>query len=114
MLVSHLLDSLSPGLHDEDEGLAEARRRDAELEANPAAGISLEHLDQQIKLHRQDGRCFFAVRLPDIQHWFFIPLPNIPPDSIDESPRAARQVVRGMIVRGIGGGTAALCLRVFY
>jgi putative addiction module component (TIGR02574 family) len=52
VLAAHLLDSLSPVLHDEDEGMAEARRRDAELEANPAAGISLEQLDQQIKLRR--------------------------------------------------------------
>ena len=36
---------VSPVLHDEDEGLAEARRRDAELEVNLAAGISLEQPD---------------------------------------------------------------------
>jgi hypothetical protein len=41
VLAAHLLESLSPILDDEDEGLAEALRRDAELDANPSSGISL-------------------------------------------------------------------------
>ena len=53
VLASTLLDSLSPILEDEDEGMAEALRRDAELEANPSLGMSLEQLDQQINQRRQ-------------------------------------------------------------
>ena len=52
VLAAHLLGSLAPVLHDEDEGIAEALRRDAELEANPSAGLSLEELDQRIKRRR--------------------------------------------------------------
>jgi putative addiction module component (TIGR02574 family) len=52
LLATHLLQSLPSVLHDEDEGLAEALRRDAELEGDPAAGISLEQLDQQIQRRR--------------------------------------------------------------
>jgi hypothetical protein len=47
-----LLGSLSPVLHDEDGGIAEALRRDAELDANPPLGISLEHLEQEIERRR--------------------------------------------------------------
>jgi len=39
-------------LHDEDEGVAEALRRDAELAANPSASISPEQLDQQMRAGR--------------------------------------------------------------
>jgi len=35
-------------LSDEDEGVAEALRRDAELDADPSQGISLAQLDSQI------------------------------------------------------------------
>jgi putative addiction module component (TIGR02574 family) len=52
VLAAHLLESLPPVLHDEDDGTAEALRRDAELEANPSAGLSLEQLDQQIERRR--------------------------------------------------------------
>jgi putative addiction module component (TIGR02574 family) len=52
ILAAHLLGSLPPLLHDEDEGIAEALRRDAELEANPSAGLTLEQLDQQIARRR--------------------------------------------------------------
>ena len=52
VLAAHLLGSLPSVLHDEDEGIAEALRRDAELEANPSMGISLEELDQRIQRHR--------------------------------------------------------------
>lgn len=47
-LAAHLLESLPPELHDDDEGLAEALRRDGELDANPEIGLSLEALDQRI------------------------------------------------------------------
>jgi hypothetical protein len=53
VLASHLLGSLPPVLHDEDEGIAEALRRYAELDANPAAGISLKQLDKQIERRRR-------------------------------------------------------------
>jgi putative addiction module component (TIGR02574 family) len=49
ILAAHLLGSLPPVLHDEDEGIAEAIRRDAELDANPGSGISLEQLDKQVR-----------------------------------------------------------------
>jgi len=53
VLAAHLLESLPPFLHDEDEGIAEALRRDAELDANPSLGMSLEQLDQQIERRRR-------------------------------------------------------------
>jgi putative addiction module component (TIGR02574 family) len=52
VLAAHLLGSLPSVLHDEDEGIAEALRRDAELEPNPSMGISLEELDQRIQRRR--------------------------------------------------------------
>lgn len=51
LLAAHLLGSLAPVLHDEDEGITEALLRDAEFDTNPALGMSLEQLDQQT-----DGR----------------------------------------------------------
>ena len=51
-LAANLLESLPGVLSDEDEGIAEALRRDAELEANPDRAISLAHLDVQIKSRR--------------------------------------------------------------
>lgn len=52
VLAANLLGSLSPVLHDEDEGVAEALRRDAELDANPGIGIGLEELDRQVQSRR--------------------------------------------------------------
>ncbi len=52
ILAAHLLGSLPSVLHDEDEGVAEAIRRDAELDANPLTGIALEQLDHQIERRR--------------------------------------------------------------
>jgi len=54
VLAAHLLRSLPAVLHDEDEdeGIAEALRRDAELDANPEIGMSLEQLDHQIRSRR--------------------------------------------------------------
>lgn len=52
ILAVHLLGSLSPVLHDDDEGIAEALLRDAELDANPVLGLSLEQLDQEIDRRR--------------------------------------------------------------
>lgn len=49
VLAAHLLQSLPSVLHDEDEGIAEALRRDVELDANPSIGISLEQFDQHMR-----------------------------------------------------------------
>ena len=53
VLAAHLLRSLPSVLDDNDEGIAEALRRDAEFDANPDLGITLEQLDRQIR----DRRC---------------------------------------------------------
>jgi len=52
VLAAHLLRSLPSVLHDEDEGIAEALRRDADLDTNPSLAMSLEQLDQQIERRR--------------------------------------------------------------
>lgn len=39
-LVTRLLATLPPVLADANHGVAEAKRRDAELDANPAAGLT--------------------------------------------------------------------------
>ena len=46
------LHSLPPVMRDEDEGIAEALRRDAELTSGAAKAISLEELDNRIKNQR--------------------------------------------------------------
>lgn len=51
-LAANLLDSLPAILVDEDEGVAEAHRRDAEIEANSDQAISLSQLDYQIQNRR--------------------------------------------------------------
>lgn len=52
VLAAHLLETLPTVLHDDDEGIAEAGRRDAELDSRPDLGISLEDLDQQVERSR--------------------------------------------------------------
>ena len=52
VLAAHLLGSLPAVLHDEAEGIAEALRRDAGFAENPALGISIEQLDQEIVRRR--------------------------------------------------------------
>jgi Putative addiction module component len=52
-LAANLLESLPGVLSDEDEGIAEALRRDAELDANPHEAISLNSLDDQINSRRR-------------------------------------------------------------
>jgi hypothetical protein len=49
ILAAHLLGSLPAVLHDEDEGIAEALRRDAELDANTSSAISLKELDERVE-----------------------------------------------------------------
>jgi putative addiction module component (TIGR02574 family) len=43
-LASRLLDSLPAVLADDDEGIAEALRRDAELDRDPSTGMTVEEL----------------------------------------------------------------------
>lgn len=52
VLAANLLESLPGVLWDEDEGIAEALRRDAEIEGNPKHAISLSELDSQIQGRR--------------------------------------------------------------
>lgn len=47
-LATRLLYSLPPELDDDDEGLAEALRREAEMEADPSMSISLEELKRSV------------------------------------------------------------------
>ena len=51
-LAADLLDSLPGVLSDEDEGVAEALRRDAEIEVNSGQTISLAQLDSEIQNRR--------------------------------------------------------------
>jgi hypothetical protein len=51
-LAMHILDSL-PGLFSEaDGGLAEAKRRDAELDENPTIGLTLREFEEKILSRR--------------------------------------------------------------
>ena len=43
-LEASLLESLPALLHDDDEGLAEAHRRDAEMDNDPSIGLTTEQL----------------------------------------------------------------------
>lgn len=47
-LITALLCSLPPVLQEADEGLAEALRRDAELESDSNFGMTLSQLDRRI------------------------------------------------------------------
>jgi putative addiction module component (TIGR02574 family) len=47
-LATRLLQTLPAVLSDEDEGIAEALRRDAELDANPASGMSWDDLRKEL------------------------------------------------------------------
>jgi putative addiction module component (TIGR02574 family) len=51
-LAADLLDSLPGVLSDEDEGIAEALRRDAEIDADPNQAITLAQLDSHIQSRR--------------------------------------------------------------
>jgi hypothetical protein len=48
VLASHLLRSLPAALPDEVDGIDEARSRDAELDSNPEASITLDQLDSLV------------------------------------------------------------------
>jgi len=47
-LALHLLESLPAILHEDDEGLAEAMRRDAELDADPSLGMTMEQFKKVV------------------------------------------------------------------
>jgi hypothetical protein len=51
-LAANLLRSLPGVLWDADEGIAEALRRDAEIDANPEQAISLAQLDSHLQSRR--------------------------------------------------------------
>ena len=53
LLAANLLDSLPGILSDEDEGVAEALRRNAEIDTDSAPAISLAELDSQIQNRRR-------------------------------------------------------------
>ncbi len=48
-LASRLLDSLPAVLSDDNDGLAEAIRRDAEMDRDPSASMTLEELRRAVK-----------------------------------------------------------------
>ncbi|MES2693694.1 MAG: addiction module protein [Verrucomicrobiota bacterium] len=48
MLAAELLDTLPPVLSDDDEGVAEALRREAELDADPSAGVTWEDVKKAL------------------------------------------------------------------
>jgi hypothetical protein len=52
-LASRLLRSLPPVAFDDDEGVAEALRRDAELDADPTQAMSSRDMDSHIQQHRK-------------------------------------------------------------
>jgi len=52
-LVSRLLATLPPVLSDTDGGVAEARRRDAELNANPSTSLSDKQFRAAIEASRK-------------------------------------------------------------
>jgi hypothetical protein len=60
-LVTRLLATLPPVLADADLGVAEAKRRDAELDAHPAAGLT----DAQFRAAIATSRKPFWVRPPN-------------------------------------------------
>jgi hypothetical protein len=52
VLAANLLESLPGVLWDEDDGVAEALRRDAQMDADPDQVISLAQLDSHIQNRR--------------------------------------------------------------
>jgi hypothetical protein len=55
LLAAHLLQSLPGVLNDEDGGVAEALRRDAELQSNPGLGMSLKEFEEKVRGRRKEG-----------------------------------------------------------
>jgi hypothetical protein len=52
-LASRLLESLPPVAFDDDQGIDEALRREAELDHNPAEGMTLRKMDSHVKRRRE-------------------------------------------------------------
>ncbi len=52
-LAANLLESLPAVLSDEDEGIAEALRRDTEMAADPSQAVSFEQLDSHVQSRRR-------------------------------------------------------------
>lgn len=52
-LASRLLQSLPPVAFEDDEGLSEALRRDAELDSDPTQGMTLRDMDSHIQQRRK-------------------------------------------------------------
>ncbi len=52
-LASRLLHSLPPVAFDADDGVAEALRRDAELDADPAQAMTLRDMDSHVQQRRK-------------------------------------------------------------
>ncbi len=52
ILAAHLLESLPSVLHDEDEGIAEALRRDAEMDQDSSKSVSVEAIDRMVNERR--------------------------------------------------------------
>jgi hypothetical protein len=48
-LAAQLLESLPAILHDDDAGVAEAMRRDAELDRDPSSGLSLDEFKKSFE-----------------------------------------------------------------
>lgn len=51
-LASRILDTLPPLFVGSDDGVAEAERRDSEMNADPSKGINLEQFDRPIAQRR--------------------------------------------------------------
>ena len=55
ILAEHLLRSLPSVLHDDDEGIAEALRRDAEMDQDSSASVSLDDINRMVReRHRKE------------------------------------------------------------
>ena len=50
ILAAHLLQSLPPVIHDEDQGIAEALRRDAEIASGPGKIVSMADVEGMVKV----------------------------------------------------------------
>ena len=51
-LASRILDTLPPLFSDSDDGIAEALKRDGEMDSEPGIGINLEQFDRLIARRR--------------------------------------------------------------
>jgi len=68
VLVARLLATLPPMLADADGGVAEARRRDAELDANPSAGHTDKQFRAAIAASRNQNTFSKSGMVPQLRH----------------------------------------------